>query len=57
MQNKLSPFSKYRLGYIDGYEGHEIQMADDDDYMKGYLQGNHDDRVDEISKFSKDEES
>ena len=57
MQNELSPFSKYRMGYIDGYEGHEIQMSDDDDYMKGYLQGNHDDRVDETSKFSEDEES
>jgi hypothetical protein len=51
-QKEISQFSRYRIGYVDGYKGNDIQMPNDSDYMRGYEQGNEDDRAGESNKFS-----
>jgi hypothetical protein len=47
-----SPFSKYHAGYMDGYEGNDIQMPSDRDYMDGYKEGYHDDSMGMPQKFT-----
>lgn len=55
--NEASPFSRYRLGYIDGFEGNEIQIAGDKNYMMGYEDGEAADRAGESNKFSDRDDS
>lgn len=50
----ISPFSRYRLGYLDGYEGNPIRMHKDRDYIRGYEAGNEDDSIGASSRFSED---
>jgi hypothetical protein len=51
-ENDISPFTKYRLGYIDGYTNNEIQMPEDKDYKAGYEEGKADDLCGNPSRFS-----
>ena len=46
-----SPFTRYRDGYIDGYNGHPIKMPDDPDYTRGYSDGKEADLAGDDSKF------
>ena len=50
--HEKSPFSKYSQGYIDGFEGEEIKMPDDTDYMDGYHAGHDDDAMGMPQKYS-----
>lgn len=48
----MTPFAKYQAGYNDGYEGKNIRMPDDIDYMRGYGEGKEDDRIGAPDKFN-----
>tara|TARA_Y100000034_G_C6795799_1_gene356667 strand:- start:590 stop:760 length:171 start_codon:yes stop_codon:yes gene_type:complete len=52
--NEISPFSRYRLGYLDGYEGNPVQMYKDSDYILGYEAGKEDDSIGASNRFSED---
>jgi hypothetical protein len=52
--NNISPFSRYRLGYLDGYEGIPIRMYRDSDYIRGYEAGTEDDTMGAVNRFSED---
>jgi len=52
--HEISPFSRYRLGYLDGYEGNTIRMHKDRDYTLGYEAGKEDDSIGASSRFSED---
>ena len=41
-----TPFTKYRRGYVDGYDGNSIKNPEDKHYMMGYELGKHDDIYD-----------
>jgi hypothetical protein len=51
LTNEDSQFTRYRKGYIDGYEGNSPGMTEDKDYMLGYEDGKEDDRLGEPSKY------
>jgi len=45
-----TPFSRYRDGYIDGYEGNS-QKFEDDEYARGYYEGHEDDKLGVQKKY------
>jgi len=47
-----SPFTQYREGYIDGFNGNPVRVPEDGDYLRGYAEGKEDDQHDEPAKFS-----
>ena len=51
MSDNETPFSRYRDGYVDGYEGDPRQTVQDDNYIRGYHDGYEDDRLGMPSKF------
>ena len=57
MQVNKSDFSRFRLGYIDGYAGRDPTMPRDSVYMRGYDEGSEDDSMGSISRFPDDEQS
>ena len=48
---EVSPFTRYRLGYEDGYLGKDKAFPGDNDYMMGFEQGKEDDQGDLPQKF------
>ena len=48
---KMSEFAKYKLGYIDGYDGNIKQLPNDNMYILGYEAGRDDDYLGDPSKF------
>jgi hypothetical protein len=52
--DEKSPFTKYREGYEDGYNGRTILMPDDADYIVGYNTGKEDDRYGMPCKYSEE---
>ena len=48
---ELPPFSRYRIGYLDGYTGQEARLPADKEYRDGYEEGQTDDRMGMESKF------
>ena len=51
MSDNETPFSRYRDGYVDGYEGNVSRTDQDDDYVRGYHDGSEDDRIGAPSKY------
>ena len=49
-----SPFTLYREGYIDGYEGRDPTSPNESQYMMGYKDGATDDVHDSPARFSRD---
>jgi|SaaInlV_130m_DNA_2_1039683.scaffolds.fasta_scaffold18394_3 hypothetical protein len=49
--NVITPFSVYRLGYVDGYEGNNQRFPEDEYYIRGYEEGEEDDRLGGQKKF------
>ena len=49
-----SPFTLYKEGYIDGYEGRPPAAPNNTNYMIGYEYGSDDDVHDTPAKFSRD---
>ena len=47
----LSPFAKYRLGYLDGYTGLDRRLPHDRDYSSGFDEGKTDDTMGMNSKY------
>jgi len=47
----MLPFTKYRVGYLDGYNGDPIRMQKDKMYMFGYEAGQEDDMLGIENKF------
>jgi len=52
--NEKSPFTRYREGYVDGYHAREIRMSEDNDYLRGYKEGNEDDIEGVPNRFPED---
>jgi hypothetical protein len=48
---KLPPFSRYRMGYLDGYVGVDKRLPRDSEYTAGFEEGACDDRMGVDSKF------
>lgn len=53
---KMTPFARYRTGYIDGYTGLDIRLPHDGDYMAGFEEGKTDDRMGIDSKYDLEED-
>ncbi len=51
MRDDSSDFSRYRLGYVDGYSGRDPSLLDDTTYMRGYQEGSEDDRMGSLNRF------
>lgn len=49
--NTTTPWSRYRLGYVDGYNGKEKQRPNDEWYCKGYEEGEEADKLDQPMKY------
>ena len=49
---ELPPFSRYRMGYLDGYTGLDSRLPRDSDYRSGFEEGACDDRMGHESKFN-----
>ena len=50
-EEEKAPFTWYREGYVDGYEGNAVIAQDNTHYMQGYVMGDEDDRNGFDSKF------
>lgn len=50
-ENERTPFSKYRKGYLDGYDCHDMELPGDKDYVLGYNAGAEDDILGNPNKF------
>tara|TARA_Y100000310_G_C20420051_1_gene686248 strand:+ start:147 stop:308 length:162 start_codon:yes stop_codon:yes gene_type:complete len=53
----MKPFTIYRLGYIDGYEGNPLRskkLSKDNNYVVGYEEGKGDDSLGKPNKFKED---
>ena len=55
-KNKMSGFTKYKEGYLDGYAGRyiNVRFANDIHYIAGYNEGLEDDRQGLSEKFCED---
>ena len=56
MQIDRSDFSRFRLGYGDGYGGRDPVLPNDIVYMRGYHEGSEDDSMGRLSRFPDDEQ-
>ena len=54
MSKNETPFSRYREGYEDGYEGRpcRIDFLQDPEYIRGYAEGTEDDRMGAPGRFT-----
>ncbi len=55
MDENKSPFTRYREGYVDGYEGEPVQLPCDADYLRGYINGTEDDMMGMASQYPTEE--
>jgi len=46
-----SPFTCYREGYLDGYNGEAVRMPESKEYMQGFREGGEDDTAGLNCKF------
>jgi len=51
-ENNKSPFSLYQQGYLDGYEGRDLELPDNVDYMRGWKEGQEDDLMAKPNKYA-----
>jgi hypothetical protein len=48
---EMSPFARYRMGYLDGYTGIDTRVPQDAVYTNGFEEGACDDRMGMKSKY------
>jgi hypothetical protein len=51
-ENEKSPFSLYQQGYLDGYEGRDMELPDDVGYVWGWKEGQEDDLMAKPNKYA-----
>jgi hypothetical protein len=49
----MTPFARYLVGYIDGYEGNDVKLPNDHFYQIGHSEGKEDDLLGAPSRFRK----
>jgi hypothetical protein len=57
LEKLQSDFSRYKRGYTDGYDGHDVHLPSDQTYMSGYNDGQTDDQFGMPSKFVEDDKN